>query len=144
MKTSPSLLSDHLSGAEALRLVGPEYLFQLGWSSLHEICRTCADAFEKKLPESMERPTQPVSALLQAQRFAEVRKWISAIESKVSAPVFHVVSSLVNRVPLYPEILSVEGHALSASASRRSFETLADVEKARAFINNISSLDVMG
>jgi hypothetical protein len=139
-----SFYSDHMKGAEALRLVGPEYLFQLGWSSLHEICRTCADAFEKRLPESLERPSQPLSALLQAQRFAEVRKWISAIEPKVSAPVFHVVSSLVNRVPLYPEILSVEGHALSASASRRSFETFADVEKARAFVSNMPSLDVMG
>jgi hypothetical protein len=133
-----------LAAANALQLVGPEYLFQLGWSALAELSWSCAATVELVLPQSVARPSRPLVILLQAQRFAEVRKWLSAVESQISLPVFHVISSLINRVPLYPEVLSVEGRSLSATSHRRAFETFADLEKCRDFVQNISNIDLMG
>jgi hypothetical protein len=125
-------------------LVGPEYLFQVGWSLLSELSASAAAAFENALPAEVVRGKSKATVLVQEQRYADVRRWFSSIESQISAPVFHVVSSLVNRVPLYPVVLSAQSNALSASAERRAFESLADLEMAREFVTNLARMDIMG
>jgi hypothetical protein len=132
------------AGAEVLKLVGPEFLFQVGWSALSELSVSAVAAFEEALPPQVVRAKSKLLVLAQEQRYAEIRRWLFSVESQISAPVFHVISSLVNRIPLYPEVLSVQGNALSASADRRAFESLADIEKAREFINSLARMDIVG
>jgi hypothetical protein len=132
------------AGVEVLKIVGPEYLFQVGWSALSDLSVSAASAFEDVLPEQVVRAKSKLFVLAQEQRYAEIRRWLASVESQISAPVFHVISSLVNRIPLYPEVLSVQGNALSATALRRAFESQADLERAREFVNSLARMDIVG
>ncbi len=140
-----------VNGSRIVELVGPEFLFQLGWSLLSDVANSCAVAFEDALATSaakdvldLLRGKSKLSVLVQEQHFAGARSWLSEIESRISAPVFHVVATLVNRVPLYPEVLSERAHVTTASATRRAFESMRDVDNAKEFVANLSRMDVMG
>jgi hypothetical protein len=133
-----------LLGAQVVLLVGPEYLFQLGWSVLSELAVSAAVKFESVLPTTVARPKIAIEVLAHEQRHVDVRRWLFDLESSIATPVFHVISSLVNRVPLYPEVLSLKGAALSASSERRAFETQEDLRNAQAFLESLHRIDVMG
>lgn len=123
---------------EALRAVGPEFLFRLGWAEISAIGTACAEA-----AQNLDFPVAPPADLageIRRQRFLPVRRWLDALEGGISVPVHLVLSSFLNRFPLFPTLLSAESAA--ASGERRPFETMDDLELARQFVENLPRLSI--
>lgn len=133
------------SGVQAIELVGPEYVFQLGWAILGELALTMAKVFEATATEVAPAmlSQSKIATLAREQRYAELRRELSRVETVFSVPVFHVVESILNRVPLYPEVLDIQSDAIRATANRRAFETLRDVENANVFVSNLPRMEMV-
>lgn len=141
--------------AQIIEAIGPEYLFKLGWAKISEVSHTVAQRFEElalQFPQSLAFLSKPLnirfddgtscllhlSSLVKRGRFTEVRTWLSESESLFPTEIFFVVSSLLNRVPFYPEVLnSSDNHR--ASQARKPFEDIEEVERALALVEGLGA-----
>ena len=147
--------------AEIVLQVGPEFLFQLGWQTLMGLEKSMAEALATLVDSNDERYSHlkfkknvvlsdgsevsfNLEKFLQAGRFSEVRAWLSEIESDLDGAVHLVLSSVLNRIPLFPELLSVfdseSANPTLVSAvpsARRAFCTVADVSSVQRFISEL-------
>lgn len=133
--------------------VGPEFLFKLGWSL---VCGLSLQTAEKLKEVATLQPQKygfldralevefsdgqkaqfDLIALLKRGRFMEVRRWLAGIELELSPGSYNVLTAVLNRIPLYPEMFgAVQNH--SAQAGRRPFEKLVELVDVSRFIENL-------
>ncbi|KAB8030850.1 DUF6178 family protein [Fluviispira multicolorata] len=138
-----------------LNLVGPEFLFQVGWNVLLNISKETAqvlceiDSSDSGLKNSLKTVHRislsdssvlevSLVKLIENQKYSDVNVWLSSIESDLSSTIFFVIESLLSRIPMCPEILSFDkiNDTLKFTQSRKPFETLDDIEKVKLFLKN--------
>lgn len=136
--------------AHALRAVGPEFLFKLGWSEIARLPIETAHTLEElglaaptrygSLAKKFEirfddgaSLSMTLSQLISKGRFVEARNVLFENEEKLSPALYSVLNSLLNRVPLFHEALSSQDK-FRTGTQRKTFETLQEVETALNFI----------
>ncbi len=144
-------------GVECFNLVGPEFLFQVGWNLLLNIAKETAqticdfdinDPMVRNHLKTIRRITLSdasfievsLTKLVENQRHSDVSVWLSSVESQLSPEIFFIIESLLNRVPMYPNILSIDKQSDTLKFTRtvKPFETLDDIEKVKLFLKNFT------
>jgi hypothetical protein len=146
--------TDLEQGTTCLQLLGPEYIFQIGWSILtglqkdlgHKIVSLDTSLYNGKL-KSLRTITMsdsnnleiPLNKLVANQRYPDINKWLDDIETHISQELFLVFESLFGKVPMFSELLAAEKlvNTIKIQNNFKPFETLNEIESARVFINNI-------
>lgn len=119
---------------------GPEMLFVAGWAMLNStICECGENILRRNLPVT---PPENLTDLLANRRYGAVQKWLSQIEEHVGAAIFLVLSSVLNPLPLFPEILGAETGTTIGSTARRPFETAQDLADTLAFFDRFTDIDI--
>ncbi|APJ02479.1 DUF6178 family protein [Silvanigrella aquatica] len=138
-----------------IQQLGPEYLFQLGWNILISLQLDLAKEivkldlnhpnYKNKL-KSMRKInlsdasslTISLDKLVENQRYPDMSAWLSSVESELPTALFLVLESLFGRVPMCSELLFDEkiSGAMKVTTTFKPFETLNEIEKAKAFIHN--------
>jgi hypothetical protein len=126
-------------GLEILRLVGVEHLFQVGWNLELSASESFAAAIDELSRFSLGDAGKWLD-LWRAQRFVALRRGLQQVGDRVDPGLHHVASSLLNRVPLFPEVLAAKDGSFRASAARRAYETLDEIETVRAFVAQVPAL----
>jgi hypothetical protein len=146
--------TDLEQGTTCLQLLGPEYVFQVGWSILTglqkdlglKIVYLDTNLYNGKL-KSLRTITMsdssnleiPLNKLVENQRHPDINKWLDDIEIHISQELFLVFESLFGKVPMFSELLAAEKlvSTIKVQNNFKPFETLNEIESARVFINNI-------
>ena len=145
-----------------IQVLGPEYLFQLGWNIIlslqKELAKEITDidlnhiVYKGKLKTIRKISLSDSSVLeiyldklVENQRYPDIRFWLSSIESTISVELFLVLESFFGRVPMYSELLSVDKiiGAKKVSPIFKPFETLQEIKSAKEFIHNFHHNIVM-
>jgi Family of unknown function (DUF6178) len=138
-----------------IQLLGPEYLFHLGWNILISLQKDLSKEiveidlnhinYKDKLKTIRKIYISDSSSLdisldklVENQRYPDISSWLGSIESHIPTELFLVLEAFFGRVPMYSELLSVEKiiGAMKVHTTFKPFETLNEIEKAKVFINN--------
>jgi hypothetical protein len=140
---------EEVRAAWALKSVGPEFLFQLGWQSIARLPLLLAEAFvslEQAQPEAFaflatrrkvhtsDSSTLEVAvdALVEAGRYVDARKWLEGLELHLPAPAFWVANAVLNRAPLFPEAFE------NATRALRPFCTASEIAQVERFAASLA------
>jgi hypothetical protein len=126
-------------GLEVLRLVGVEHLFQVGWNLELSASESFAAAADELSQFSLADGSRWLD-LWRGQRFVALRKGLDELGDRVDAGLHHVAASLLNRVPLFPEVLAQQESSFRASSVRRAYETLSEIDAVRGFAAQLPTL----
>lgn len=108
-----------------IRLLGPEFIFHIGWNLLlslqgkvaKTLCKIDADHEKfrgkfKTIRHISISDSSPLEIslikLVENQRYADISAWLSDIETIIPVGLFLALEALLGRVPMYPEFLSKE------------------------------------
>ena len=138
-----------------LQMLGPEYLFHLGWNILISLQKDLSKEIVKidlnhikykgKLKSLRKVFISDSSSLeisleklVENQRYPDISTWLASIESDIPTELFLVLEAFFGRVPMCSELLSVDkiNGAMKVHTTFKPFETLNEIEKAKVFINN--------
>ena len=131
-----------------MRVVGPEVVFQMGWQALQDLVE---DAIQSVVASQKFRNVAsckvtladgdtielPIVQLLQGGRYLELRRWLQSVLPVEQVSLRHVLLSTVNRLPLFPILLSEEGNVTRGSTEVKPYERLQEVEVTRDFLSSL-------
>lgn len=134
-----------------LKLLGPETVFQIGWQTLQDLVEDAVQSVLSALPGQasrtfriqLEDETQielPVAQLLSAGRYLELRRWLQSILPDASISLRHVLLSTVNRLPLFPILLSEDVGVTHGRAELKPYESLQEIDLIKEFIESLPSI----
>ena len=145
-----------------IQILGPEYLFQLGWNIILSLQKDLAKEimhidlnhikYKDKLKTIRKISISDLSVieisldkLVENQRYPDIQYWLSSVESSVSVELFLVLESFFGRVPMYSELLSMSNliGVKKVIPTFKPFETLHEIENAKEFIQNFHHNIVM-
>ncbi|MFZ9519154.1 MAG: DUF6178 family protein [Silvanigrellaceae bacterium] len=138
------------TAAAAMTAVGPEALFQIGWQTLQDMAMDALQILVYNVDNNKELKTKIGSdfvvqladgesvrlSVLQLQsqgRHLEVRKWMQQLASHVDPAIQHILSSTLNRLPVFPIILMEENATTRGSVEVKPYERLEEIERTRDF-----------
>lgn len=138
-----------------IQLLGPEYLFHLGWNILISLQNDLAKEiveidlnhidFKGKLKTIRKINISDSSSLdislhklVENQRYPDISMWLASIEVQLPTELFLVFEAFFGRVPMCSDLLSGEKiiGGMKVNTTFKPFETLNEIEKAKVFINN--------
>jgi hypothetical protein len=141
---------------QCLDILGLDFLFQLGLSCLVSVQKKLLntlieiDVTHEKYAGQLNTRRKislsdtstvyvSIKKLFNQQRFTDIFVWLNSLEQKISAENFFVFESFLERIPLFPEILSqkTEGCQLKFFKNTKPFENLNEIRLAENFINNL-------
>lgn len=142
--------------------IGPEAVFQAGWQSLQELAMDSLQMLVFTLSKSGKNETKindemvialsdgqqlkmSVLHLLSRGRYADVRIWLQTVRLPIDSALGHILHATLNRLPVFPIILTEENATARASTAVRPYERLKEVEKTRVFFERLPQmLDSLG
>lgn len=136
------------SAVHLLKALGPEAVFQIGWQTLQDLVEDAVQAVLSALPDhasvtfkiQLEDSTQlqlPVEQLLPAGRYLELRRWLQSVLPDASISLRHVLLSTVNRLPLFPILLSEDVGVTHGSAELKPYESIQEIDLMKEFIESL-------
>ena len=145
------------TAAAAMTAVGPEALFQIGWQTLQDMAMDALQILVYNVDNNKELKTKIGSdfvvqladgesvrlSVLQLQsqgRHLEVRKWMQQLASHVDPAIQHILSSTLNRLPVFPIILREETGAIRGTTEVKPYEVMYEVESTRRFLSGLGSV----
>lgn len=140
--------------AHVVDVLGPEFIFKLGWNRILALGEQTA---LRLMELAQANPTQfgflhaqravtfadgtvmhlDLVKLWRLGRYVEVRSWLAEREEKLPAGAYFVLSSLLNRLPLYPELLAPEGSTVQGSVVRHPFCEQSEIAQVQRFLENL-------
>ena len=138
-----------------IQLLGPEYLFQIGWSIILFLQKQLTekiihlDSFHEKYKNKLKTIRKirisdssvveiSLDKLVENQRHPDIANWLSSIEALIPMQLYLVLESIFGRIPMYSDLFSKDKMmgVKSVNPTFKPFETLQEIESAKEFIHN--------
>lgn len=140
-----------------LTAVGPEAVFQVGWQTLQELASDALqmlvytvdnnDKLKSKIGSDYviqlsdgQAVRLSVLQLHSRGRYLEVRKWLSDLEPFFDISVHHILKSTLNRLPVFPILMSEGNSGTRGTTAVKPYERLEEVEKVRVFVGRLPQM----